>query len=305
LTNHGFQQATRLGQHLYLTGVELSHVFASHLKRAVNTAELVRDAQLSATGGNKRKRQLEVQQVPLLAEQDFGSLEGVSHVARPAGSIKSGKANHTEIRKDDPDFVASESKESMIVRTNKFLDQHLFPLLDQLPTPGNVAIVSHGILLGVLWRSILQRLPPKSISYDPELLASHGRIDLERLGGWSNTGYMELELRLTAKAQKELATLPPQSIKPLFPTASVATLAVVSTGSEKLSVIPTSVEATPSIPQEVVARVLLTSWATTIHAINSTKHLVGLKRTGGGVGSARHDSKQKSIDTFFKRQKGD
>jgi phage baseplate assembly protein gpV len=44
-------------------------------------------------------------------------------------------------------------------------------------------------------------------------------------------------------------------------------------------------------------------WNTTILAINGKDHLKGLKRTGGGVGSSRHDTSQKSIETFFKRRK--
>jgi probable phosphoglycerate mutase len=38
-----------------------------------------------------------------------------------------------------------------------------------------------------------------------------------------------------------------------------------------------------------------------IHAINCTAHLVNLHRTRGGVGSSKYDSKQTSIDSFFKR----
>jgi hypothetical protein len=44
-------------------------------------------------------------------------------------------------------------------------------------------------------------------------------------------------------------------------------------------------------------------WTITVNAVNSRLHLQGLKRTGGGVGSARHDDKQQGIETFFKKRK--
>jgi hypothetical protein len=37
--------------------------------------------------------------------------------------------------------------------------------------------------------------------------------------------------------------------------------------------------------------------------VNGKDHLKGLKRTGGGVGSSRHDASQKGIESFFKRRK--
>jgi hypothetical protein len=46
-------------------------------------------------------------------------------------------------------------------------------------------------------------------------------------------------------------------------------------------------------------------WTTTIMTINGKDHLKGLKRTGGGVGSSRHDASQKGIESFFKRRKVD
>lgn len=46
-------------------------------------------------------------------------------------------------------------------------------------------------------------------------------------------------------------------------------------------------------------------WTTTILTINGKDHLKGLKRTGGGVGSSRHDASQKGIESFFKRRKID
>ena len=37
-----------------------------------------------------------------------------------------------------------------------------------------------------------------------------------------------------------------------------------------------------------------------IEVVNSTGHLQGLRKTRGGIGSARFDSNQKTMDSFFK-----
>ncbi|KAF2433147.1 phosphoglycerate mutase-like protein [Tothia fuscella] len=313
LTNHGFQQATRLGQHLHVTGVELTHVFSSHLKRAVKTAELVRDPQIFASAGTKRKRELEVKQVPLLVEQDFGSLEGVSYVPRPLGSNRTGKSSHRELHIGDPGFVDQESKESMIARANAFIDEHFVALLEQSEEMCNVAIVSHGIFLGVLWRTLLGRLPEKSVTYHPELLATHGNLDLARLGGGSNTGYLELELCRRSPSQvfpavPSLVSLVDSPLPIESGSSSTAVgVDVVETGAPTTDEPPVSlVSSVTETPQPDPAPPKpFATWTTTIHGVNSKKHLVGLKRTGGGVGSSRHDTKQKSIDTFFKRRKAE
>ena len=74
LTNHGFQQATRLGQFLNIRGVDLTHIFASPLQRAYTTAEQI----LKGQSGPNRDG-LTVIPMPSLPEQDFGLLEGCSY----------------------------------------------------------------------------------------------------------------------------------------------------------------------------------------------------------------------------------
>jgi broad specificity phosphatase PhoE len=296
LTNHGFQQATRLGRFLQSTGVEFTHVFSSHLKRAVKTAELIASAQASSIKGNVPVGQLK--QVPLLAEQDFGSYEGVSFIARPSGSSKGGKETHREVHKNDPGFVDMESKDSMALRTDRFLEDHLFPLLEYTGVHSGIAIVSHGIILSVLWSRLLQRLPPRSVTFRSELLATHGRLGLERLGGWSNTGYLEVELLRNEPLRLEPALPLPQS-----PEATIIQVDFVKQVSSTAPVDEPVPEVGVSSPRKVASATVLTGWTTIIHAVNSKTHLVGLKRTGGGVGSSRHDDNQKSIESFFKKRK--
>jgi hypothetical protein len=47
---------------------------------------------------------------------------------------------------------------------------------------------------------------------------------------------------------------------------------------------------------------LLHGWSITVLEIDNKNHLANLSRTGGGIGSAAHDAKQKTMDGFFKRK---
>lgn len=46
---------------------------------------------------------------------------------------------------------------------------------------------------------------------------------------------------------------------------------------------------------------LLSGWTVTVISVDNKAHLRDLRRTRGGIGSSQHDSKQRSIETFFKR----
>ena len=58
-------------------------------------------------------------------------------------------------------------------------------------------------------------------------------------------------------------------------------------------------------PSETAENAVLEGYVTTVLAVNCQDHLRGVKRTRGGIGSARHDEGQKSIKTFFKRARKD
>jgi broad specificity phosphatase PhoE len=325
LTNHGFQQAALLARHLIAIGHAFSHIFSSHLQRAFKTAELIREAQISAnsTLPSTTSYVPDVKQLPVLMEQDFGCYEGKLWYQRPPGSRK---LDERDINRDIPGFVDVESKESMTARMDAFLEEHLIPLIEQ-PSNENavVAIVSHGIILTVLWRRLLIRLPPNSVTYSPELLATRRGFRLEHLGAWSNTGYLELHLRKkmsSLSSQPALGLEVPAGHLGIQPTSKIAPpITAVGEAAEDLqgdsgiqtrvqaqadSVTRENVENTLSHLQDIpttAAPSLLCGWTTIIKAINGRDHLQGLKRTGGGVGSARHDDGQKSIETFFKRRR--
>jgi broad specificity phosphatase PhoE len=68
LTNHGVDQANKLGDHLAKTTIVLTHIFASPLTRTSKTAEAIQKAQAAAHPDNASTT-LEIVKVPELIEQ--------------------------------------------------------------------------------------------------------------------------------------------------------------------------------------------------------------------------------------------
>lgn len=216
LTTHGVLQARRLAAHL-AARVTVKHLFSSDLQRAVRTAQAVCDSQKRS-----RKTDLAVVQVPQLREKDFGSSEGAKFASG--------------------EHEGAETPEAMRLRVDRFLDEHLVPVLDV--GKSSVCIVAHGIILGVLFKALSARIqsaiaPGAQPEFsDPSALA--------RLW-WSNTGYLE---------------------------------GVLS-----------------ALPSQPGGRLPLKF---SIETINGMDHVKGLKKTRGGIGSAKFDEKQKTMDSFFK-----
>lgn len=285
-------QARRLGQHFSSTSTRFSHIFSSHLTRAARTAELVREAQDGPA----------VVQTPLITEQDFGSNEG-----KPWG-----KRDAQENEKLDVSFMPPETREAMNSRIDRFLDDKLVPIIFATGTESSVvAIVSHGIALSVLWKRILFRLPPSSVQFSPTISAEREPAALEHLGRWDNTCYVELSLhsRRTGEPSR------PPSYPPFANAEPVAADPFEADNADAITETPESEPATgPGVNVEASADLDFSSPVPgcstdvgfgsvqmIVERINSKEHLKNLKRTGGGVGSSRFDSSQKSIESFFKR----
>ncbi|KAH7392475.1 histidine phosphatase superfamily [Pyrenochaeta sp. MPI-SDFR-AT-0127] len=316
LTKHGYQQAARLGMRFQSVGLSFTHLFSSHLQRAVTTAGKLREAQTRSLKDDALQALVpDVVQLPVLVEQDFGSMEGKKWSDRPPDSNVVGKEHRKQEQKDTVGFVAVETKDSMARRADTFIDEHLMPFFNSSSQCINpvIAIVSHGIFLSILWKRLLLRLPPKSVALSPELQAI-ARPSLEHLGGWSNTGYLELHLTQTAhEPAKFSADAPPLSV--LEHSSLSAGMRAASDGADEVQPVPSNdipvaqqtTSEKLSSPATVAPRSMplqiAYGWTTTILAINGKDHLKGLKRTGGGVGSSRHDASQKNIDMFFKRRK--
>lgn len=252
-------------------GLNITHVYSSDLQRAFKTANAV---VLAASGAAQLEQKLKVIALQLLREQDFGYYEGKPFYARSKDTNRSGKDTHRSQHQNDPDFKDVETKESMALRMTEFLEQHLLPgIYNSCDGKENaIVVVSHGIILAHLWRCFLKLLPKNSVTLAPGLSVGTGGVTpLEYLGGWSNTGYLELEI------QKQSST----------------------TSKSKAASSPAS--DSPD-PQNKATIAPLHDYQMSIKTVNGKEHLQGLKRTRG-VGSSKLDENQKPIDSFFKKRK--
>ena len=271
LTSHGILQAERLGQHFAQASFKFTKIFSSDLKRAYKTAEAIRIAQAQADDG------LVVIQLPLLREQDLGKYEGKPFKARQRILKPSAKEAESPQQLGNPDFKDVESRDSMAQRAEIFVQDELLPLLHRESPEAEsvICVVSHGIILSYLWRSFLKLFPKQNVALGPGVSLKRGAlVPLEHLGGWSNTGYLHLDIyqqsTVAADASKDFAN-------DIAVSKREATRATASL---------------PPLPFRM-----------TIMAVNGKDHLQSLKRTRGGVGSSGHDEGQKKIEAFFKKQK--
>jgi len=289
----------------------LTEIFSSDLQRAYKTAEAIRLAQRSY------ETNIAGIQLLCLREQDFGFYEGKSFSARPRESKKTGKETHRDEHKNDPGFKDVESKVSMAVRANNFLDDHLLPLLRSETTriQRNVAVVSHGIILSTLWRCLLKRFASRTVEFALGLHVGGTGTLLEYLGGWSNTGYLELSIVKskgllpkiinsgTPKEEESQIIRVPLVIS-ATPMAEMEEAAKLMSASVVAPLDLTRDELQPEEAASAPTRLdVLHGWNMIIQTINCKDHLKGLKRTGGGVGSSQFDEGQKKIETFFKKRK--
>lgn len=277
--------------------------------------------------------------VPQLVEQDFGFYEGKSFYARPRDSSKTGREAHYEDHRHEPGFVDVESKESLIARCDSFLQEHLRPLLDYdgVSEELSIAVVSHGILLSNLWRSLLRRLPRRSLTIAPDIMALKAQLVLEHLGGWSNTGFLELSIRhevleyqplrdgiasvrespiegeadnqsvpegvVNPIADPDAAAVLPDNQESVFESPADQARALAAEGQRMVTA---ALNIDNSSTDQAVGEantMTFTGWSTHIMTINGQEHLRGLKRTRGGIGKSRYDESQKTMDNFFKRAK--
>ncbi|KAL9481063.1 hypothetical protein ACSS6W_005849 [Trichoderma asperelloides] len=185
LTSHGVLQIRRLATHLAERQEStLKFIYSSDLQRAVKTAEAIAAEQRRVCS-----RDIPVVEFAELREKDFGSDEG----------LKFGDS-----RGRAPD---SETAESMKARVDAFLDQRLLPLLSSQPDDASsaCAIVSHGIILGVLYRELCARVSRGGITVDPNPSAASSLISPPF---WDNTGFLECTVSMNSAGADEDKSLP-------------------------------------------------------------------------------------------------
>ena len=164
-----------------------------------------------------------------------------------------------------PNFKPKETHDSMANRMDMFLDEVIHPILvTDVGDESTVAVVSHGIILSFLWKALLQRFGARSVSLGPGVGVVAGT--LEFLSSWSNTGFLEIDIKHASIRQG------PDAIK------------IVDDGL--------------TMPK-------LSGYQMIVKAFNCTDHLKGLKRTRGGLGSSTYDTRQKNLEGFFKKPRID
>lgn len=276
LTIHGSLQAERLGKYFAEHGLRFRKIYSSDLQRALKTATAICLAQPLPDCAAAPEAKLQVTALTVLREQDFGFYEGKPFHARPRDSNKPGKEDHRSQHEVDANFKDVESKESMALRMSTFIQHHLVPAIRSDPMERNsgIVVVSHGVILSQLWRCFLKLAAKNSIALSPGLTVGTGGITpLEYLGGWSNTGYLELDI-----LKKESAAISELAVS----TAALPTPDPPNANSD----------ASPPLHQ----------YKMIIKTVNGKEHLKGLKRTRG-VSSSKFDEGQRSIESFFKKRK--
>ncbi|EFQ99500.1 phosphoglycerate mutase [Nannizzia gypsea CBS 118893] len=183
LTNHGMLQTEKLAGYLRRQGVQFTRIFCSPLQRARVTADALKDIYRDAVG--------KPVVVPCLREKDYGSLEGKSWVSTNVNAIEK-----------QAGFVPAESYDELSLRAREFVNDFLLPVLCDSRGHDTVAVVSHGVFLSVIWRTLKQMRVPQLPS------SSHAIVDHSSVM-WSNTGYLELDLSMTSATDEDQAVLPP------------------------------------------------------------------------------------------------
>ncbi|KAJ4307290.1 hypothetical protein N0V88_000673 [Collariella sp. IMI 366227] len=153
----------------------------------------------------------------------------------------------------------AETREQMRTRVERFVKRHLAPLFEQHADTSASVVV---VAHGLILDSLLR-----------VLLARFGPAELvgeKRTAVWSNTGYVEAVIRIRSPSTTEVDEAEASS--------SLAARAEAATSGERTS--------QPRITLAIVG-------------VNMLKHLEGLKKTRGGIGSAQFDKRQRTVDSFF------
>lgn len=306
LTNHGVLQANRLGSHISSIDTVISHIFCSDLRRAFLTADAIREAQYPFVP--------DLTKLELLREQDFGLWEGMTYSQRPRFATTQDEEAYLLQSSKEPGFRKVETKEEMNNRMEKFVDDHLLDKIRAAKDDETVAVVAHGIILSHLWKVFLGRFPLANVAVTSDVQQADRGFSLAYIGMWSNTGFLDLEVKLKQKAVEHLipgqadsptasASSPQSDIIDFAPTTSAEQAPTNLGGAQPPSPVKAFSLQTSSILNLEPLRLKLLDMSLVVKAVNSQPHLKGLKKTRGGIGSLAHDNNQRTMDHFFKRRK--
>ncbi|ORY60020.1 histidine phosphatase superfamily [Pseudomassariella vexata] len=259
LTNHGVLQAKRLGAHI------ASHWDAIGPITHVFASNLQRACK---TAEAIVEAQLAASSTLASGIEIAREVIQLSELREKDFGSSEGKKFGTRTNGSD-----SESRDAMMVRVNHFLDDHLLPLLhDCVSKKSTIVIIAHGIILNVLLKALRLRLPTSASSSVVQDGSSNSNVEYVT---WSNTGVLQARM-------EEVETVPER------PSLD-----------EKNA--PGDEPSAPELPECLPTSDALDSrrFAFVVQSTNNTDHLRGLKKTRGGIGSAKSDSRQRTMDSFF------
>ncbi|KAL8283206.1 hypothetical protein RQP46_005984 [Phenoliferia psychrophenolica] len=280
LTNHGFNQAERLGQHF--KDVPITAIYTSDLKRARTTAQAVYDA-------NQSNPKPPFTVSTLLREQYFGKAEGEAWDAGKYSSAGLPWDEHRafELAPEAESLNAVGSRADLALR--HFLAPHI--LASSLPgaEPHHVVLVAHGIFLSEMLFSLKRAEDPN--------------YRFLKSGGYENTAWARVEIT-PLLTPDELAAAASSAVQNPVVEAQPTT---AGTGPESPYKSVDAVALPPrhaSLPPALHPNDQVPVIKTEVIALNQRDHLEGLVRQKGGIGSAKHDEHQKKLKEYFAGGKG-
>lgn len=181
------------------------------------------------------------------------------------GERSSDASKSAKARPGGVSYIDREPPEEVDARAKRFLDAVLLPLLEDLlgsHNPQCVFIVAHGGIHSHVWLQFIRLL--RALHGRTALAPGALRLESVPLDEFlGNAAYHEVVLRAPTLASVASSNLQPKGTSCLGQALAAAHV--------------------------------------NFSAINYADHLSGLNKTGGGIGNAKFDKKQRKIDSFFSR----
>ncbi|KAK7442346.1 phosphoglycerate mutase [Colletotrichum acutatum] len=262
LTNHGVLQAKRLGEHL-ATRTAAASAPITHVFSS-NLQRAHRTAMLATHTGDVDDQ--------ASSSTDAGSIPSTVGVAPlqlaelREKHFGTGEGQRFGARSSGDRHEGAEDHDSMRVRAERFVDEYLAPLFacvegERDEEQEGASSGTESIII-VTHGIILGVLARVLLAAGNFGSLATGTSDQQQRFSWSNTGYLLIHIK---------------SIPPVVEVKESAG------GSRSGMQDPKW----PHLKLEIVE-------------VNCTDHLRGLKKTRGGIGSAKFDEKQKTLSAFFK-----
>ncbi|KZT65800.1 phosphoglycerate mutase-like protein [Daedalea quercina L-15889] len=202
LSNHGMNQAKALGKSFITSKTSFLVIHASPLKRALWTAQAVRDAHVEP--------QPPLTTSPLLREQHWGIAEGKPWIMefQPGLSLEEHFARglYPVLQSRSQRFPEGESLDDLAARAKKAVDELLMPYVWSAARGGeeglHIAIVSHGLCISELIPSLLVR-------------DQSGVHPGHRYRGLLNTAWTKVTVKVKGAKEGELMDFPDNNPPPL------------------------------------------------------------------------------------------